>query len=431
MECVNCELVKRQFYCEKCVGNHFRNLRRQIQHFSSERDDQVSKAKKSLESYVEPARIRRAALSDAQSRLEEIQVALAKLRKDNERKREKLRILREDIAARRQSLSAAHLLIPPSHATPQTSDLASVTSSLRVLSTAITQARQGLISELVEVFNIVQVGGRPPIGGKAGTKGEWTIGDLILPVPGDMRRYPPDHINSVLTHTIHFVGLLAFYLGIKLPFEVVWASNQPPSPSAYGSAPSLPAGKLGVGQPWIGATRGIGSEYGGWARNYVKHPLHLTSNPGSPTPLSSLVSPLNPEDSVLLSPDATASANPNFPTALAMLIYNVSYLGYTQNIDITLSQAGDVLSNLWSICCSNTHTPRNTHLLYPPPTPASFQLDFSQLLQATTVNPRTASVGLKSAGSTPSVGRIQRLSSAKDKIPEEDDGWDLVEDGFG
>jgi hypothetical protein len=35
---------------------------------------------------------------------------------------------------------------------------------------------------------VVEVGGRPPIGGKAGTKGEWTIGDLILPVPGDIRR---------------------------------------------------------------------------------------------------------------------------------------------------------------------------------------------------------------------------------------------------
>ena len=52
----------------------------------------------------------------------------------------------------------------------------------------ISRARSGLVSELVEVFNIVEVGGRPPIGGKAGTKGEWTIGDLVLPVPGDIRR---------------------------------------------------------------------------------------------------------------------------------------------------------------------------------------------------------------------------------------------------
>lgn len=115
---------------------------------------------------------------------------------------------------------------------------------------------------------MVEVGGRPTIGGKAGTKGEWTIGDLILPVPGDMRRalfrlfcaplpssdvsffqigYPPDHINAVLTHTIHFLSLLTFYLGIKLPFEITWSG-----------------GKLGVGQPWIGATKG--AESGGWAR---------------------------------------------------------------------------------------------------------------------------------------------------------------------
>jgi hypothetical protein len=53
---------------------------------------------------------------------------------------------------------------------------------------AISRARAGLVQELIEVFNVVEVGGRPTIGGKAGTKGEWTIGDLILPVPGDMRR---------------------------------------------------------------------------------------------------------------------------------------------------------------------------------------------------------------------------------------------------
>lgn len=62
------------------------------------------------------------------------------------------------------------------------------TQELNSLSTTIARARSGLVQELVEVFNVVEVGGRPPIGGKAGTKGEWTIGDLILPVPGDIRR---------------------------------------------------------------------------------------------------------------------------------------------------------------------------------------------------------------------------------------------------
>ena len=62
------------------------------------------------------------------------------------------------------------------------------TQELHALSTALARARSGLVQELVEVFHVVEVGGRPPIGGKAGTKGEWTIGDLILPVPGDIRR---------------------------------------------------------------------------------------------------------------------------------------------------------------------------------------------------------------------------------------------------
>lgn len=62
-------------------------------------------------------------------------------------------------------------------------------------------------------------------------------------VPG----YPPDHINAVITHAIHFLGLLTFYLGVKLPFETEWTGN-----------------KFGVGQPWIGA--GKGGELGTWAK---------------------------------------------------------------------------------------------------------------------------------------------------------------------
>lgn len=43
----------------------------------------------------------------------------------------------------------------------------------------------------------------------------------------------------------------------------------------------------------------------------------------------------------------------SFTTAFAMLLYNVCYLAHTQSVNIPLSQAGDVLSNLWSVCCSS------------------------------------------------------------------------------
>lgn len=68
------------------------------------------------------------------------------------------------------------------------------TRALAALGDTLARARSGLVAELVEVFNVVEVGGRPPVGGKAGAKGEWTIGGLVLPVLGDIRR----------THFFHF-----------------------------------------------------------------------------------------------------------------------------------------------------------------------------------------------------------------------------------
>ncbi|KAF9456422.1 UV radiation resistance protein and autophagy-related subunit 14-domain-containing protein [Collybia nuda] len=410
MDCNNCELKQRQFFCENCLRTHLRDFRHQTQHFASDRDDQVSKASKALET-MEPARIRRATLVEWQNRVDEVMGGLAKLRKENDKKRDRLRTLRENLAARRRTLSAAKLLPQP------TTHLASrETHELNTLSVTLARARSGLVQELVEVFNVVEVGGRPPIGGKAGTKGEWTIGDLILPVPGDIRRYPPDHINAVITHTVHFLSLLTFYLGIKLPFEISWAGN-----------------KLGVGQPSIGAIKG--SEAGGWAKWYTKHPLHLSSATPSASTSTSSNSQTQSLSAIPVSESYTEAADPSpqasFTTALAMLLYNVCYLAYTQSVEVPLSQAGDVLSNLWSVCCSSElgRKSHETAPALPPPTPLSFPLDFTQLLQATTANPASRT--------RPSRSSKARRSSrnARDKREptiDEEDGWDLVDgDNFG
>ena len=98
--------------------------------------------------------------------------------------RQRVWALRETLVTRRRTLSQAKLLPP----TPLDTLISGQVAQLNMRAETIAQARSGLVSELVEVFNIVEVGGRPLIGGKAGTKGEWTIGDLVLPVPGDIRR---------------------------------------------------------------------------------------------------------------------------------------------------------------------------------------------------------------------------------------------------
>ena len=105
--------------------------------------------------------------------------------------------------------------------------------------------------------------------------------------------YPLQHIDAVITHTIRFLRLLAFHLGVKLLFEISWS------------------GKFGVGQPWIGACRGTESD--SWAkfaffiRMFIlcthifacrwirKHPFHLSASsvdltfpvsPSAPLPTS-------------------------------------------------------------------------------------------------------------------------------------------------
>ncbi|KAH9848980.1 UV radiation resistance protein and autophagy-related subunit 14-domain-containing protein [Lenzites betulinus] len=577
MECPNCELSQRRFYCENCLRQHLLNFRSQTQHAAADRDAHIAAAEKALTTVVDPARLRRAELKSREERVQEIWDGVNQVRSANERLRERIQSLRSTLATRRRTLAiASSTFLHPNASTPSTSasppyapisaspqagraiaagrptssisshsptpspsnapsrPLASssrpnstsyftstspqsartpfpLTSTppqsysrpsglaaghiravsgsvpgstgygtpsptrgvnpivrqieemqalLAALSDTIARARSGLVQELVEVFSVVEVGGRPPLGGKAGTKGEWTIGGLVLPVPGDIRRYPPDHINAVLTHTIHFVTLLAFYLGVKLPFEIVWSrSSSPPSGPAKGS------GLLGVGIPWIGAIRG--GESGGWARWSTKQPLHVSSAPppasssssGSPPTSSSRPSshrssttPTNPSsptaptaptrttsltasltastlaDSHLASapPPANASSPGGaFTTALAMLLYDVCFLAHTQAVDVPLAHAGDALGVLWEVCCS-PELGRRSHAarpLLPPPTPPAFALDFSQLLQATAATPAR----VRARGTS---GKDAGARRREERIVEEDEGWDLLDEEF-
>ncbi|KAJ8091102.1 hypothetical protein PM082_022811 [Marasmius tenuissimus] len=403
MECKNCELRQRHFLCDSCLQAHHRDFQLKIQHFAVERDDAVFKASKALE-WTGLNRTRRAEVADLQRRIDDVQGALTILRKDNDAKRARLQSLREELATRRRNLSATKL----SSITATNSNsgpLVREQQDLAALSANIARARSGLVQELVEVFNVVEVGGRPPVGGRPGTKGEWTIGDLILPVPGDIRRYPPDHINAVVTYTVHFLSLLTFYLGIKLPFEVLWGG-----------------GKIGVGIPSIGAI--YGGEHGGWTKWNVKQPLHLSANPQTaslpPSPSASSDARLMSDSYILPSPEPQQT----FTTAFAMLLYNVCYLAYTQSVDVPLAHAGDVLSNLWNVCCS-AELGRRSHETQPilaAPTPPGFQLDFAQLMQAmTTTRPRAPLAKSRGVGN----GKIARKDRA---LEVDEDGWDIIDE---
>jgi hypothetical protein len=164
--------------------------------------------------------------------------------------------------------------------------------------------------------------------------------------------YPPDHINAVITHIIHFLGLLTFYLGIKLPFSTAWNG-----------------GKLGVGQPWICSIKG--TEAGSWSKFVIlrwhcsylklacvrwisKQCLHVSASSSQSSQELLSTSPLSqPLSESYMETDVSTLPSGSFMTGYAMLLYNVCYVAYTQAVDVPLSQAGDVLSNLWRVCCSS------------------------------------------------------------------------------
>lgn len=243
-------------------------------------------------------------------------------------------------------------------------------------------------------------------------KGEWSIAGLVLPVAGDLRRYQSEQLTAAVAHTLHFLRLLTFYLGVKLPFEVSWSGGSP-----------------GVGQPTIVAGRG--SEKNGWVNMTTPYPLYLTS---SDPPTSDSSAPGSPTSQAPSS--SSSESRPTldaFTTALCMLNYNIAYLSHTQGLDVPLSVAGETLRNLWSVCCINSDsfarashaTPSLQTPLLPPPTDSkTFNLEFAQLLQAT--SPRTASAIVASAS------RRRKSSTSRMTVKTglgggANDEWNLIE----
>ena len=97
------------------------------------------------------------------------------------------------------------------------------------------------------------------------------------------------------------------------------------------------------------------SDHHSSSRWHVKQPLHLSADPqAQDSPNATSFSNPNTSSSLISDSYTLPSPEPqqSFTTAFAMLIYDICYLAYTQSVDIPLAQAGDVLSNLWSICCS-------------------------------------------------------------------------------
>ncbi|CAG8599544.1 9381_t:CDS:2, partial [Ambispora leptoticha] len=128
---------------------------------------------------------------------------------------------------------------------------------------------------------------------------EYTIAGRTLPRKGDFKAYPQEEINTAVGHVIHMLGLVAHYLGVKLPFFMMRGKSSKP----YAS----------------GALSGL---------ERSKRPLFLTDH--------------NLE---------------HFTFGMAMLNYNIAYLCHSQGVDIPFNKVPYTLQNLY-LCCNSVNLGR-------------------------------------------------------------------------
>ncbi|KAH7097025.1 UV radiation resistance protein/autophagy-related protein 14 [Auriculariales sp. MPI-PUGE-AT-0066] len=407
MECHVCEQRQRQFYCVDCLRGHLRDFRNRQSIFNNERVNAIARGERLLhEGGVQAARMERADAAAAEQFVNECKEEVARLRGEADKQRARMSNLKASLGARRQALAAARAHMAP----VQSRDggaLAQAHLQAQKLATELAQTRALLCHHLLNVFGVQEV------------RGEWRICGLVLPVLGDVRRYPPEHINTALQHTLHLLRVLTFYLGVKLPFEVTYGRGQPTDAAAPPSRdPAAPM------RPWIRA--GSGGESGSWAKWIHSQPLFVLGDKtkgSSITPGATSSSSSSAGDWTGVTAEATKdrsrTAPESFTTALTMLMYNVAYVAHTQGLEIGLAQAQEVLRNIWAVCCAPgvgrmSHETGRPSL--PPPTPAGFVLDFQQLLQVTSAAPTVRRTREKD--------RERRRSGRR---VDDDDEWDLIE----
>jgi len=332
MECSTCERSQRTFFCANCVAGYIRDFRL-AQSLAETEKQKLQAGVQELLDQLEPKRKEKATRTMLIDRTREIKREVERLRQRGAEMKGKVQARRDALQRRRQALQRAQQLA----GSPLTlAPLTAAQNRLDTLSDRLCLARRGLALLLMEVFDLRQT-----------ASGEATIVGLPFPRPGDHRHVKPEQINGVLVHTLHFLQLLAYYLGIKLPFAV-----------------SFSGGHFLVGKPTIRAGTG-NTEDGDWVRWTVKQPLYVS-----------------PADAARY-----AGAN-SFTTALSMLGYNVLYLLHTQGLPVPDGQGQGqlpprVLNELIRLCISDG-LGRRSHATRPhlPPPTHGLDLEFAKVLEA-------------------------------------------------
>ncbi|CAG8558085.1 5754_t:CDS:2 [Ambispora gerdemannii] len=359
MECNICHNVHRKFFCANCLRDGLRNHNAEMKQVNVEKQRYVDRATKFMNGSLRIQQLSSAEKHSATQKLNLLEFETERLREELGRDRQEVELLRKELQTRRQVLQESLAISKKFQSHQKTSiikDIANTKERWRHVHTVLIHSRKVLIAELVSLFdfkkitinsdsernshkeNGISINKKQPNsvdesitsngtegGGGGGNSTdedvEYTIAGRALPRKGDFRACPQEEINTAVGHVIHMLGLIAHYLGVKLPFFMTRDKNS--NPHAHGTLPGV---------------------------QKSKRPLFLTDQ--------------NLE---------------YFTYGMAMLNYNIAYLCHSQGVDIPFNKVPYTLQNLY-LCCNSVNLGRYSHLTTLSASEQTFALDFEQLV---------------------------------------------------
>ncbi|KAF0396327.1 uv radiation resistance associated protein [Gigaspora margarita] len=321
MECKICHNFHRKFWCANCIRKNLHSYKVETNQITYDKQKSVDQANKFLSGTMRNIQVNVAEKHAKIQKVNILELEINKIREEIGRDRQEIDKLKRNLQTRRQVLqeSLAYFKKFKSHQqTIITKDINNTKERWRHVHQVLAHSRKVLIGELVSLFDLKRIpiqenhnirikeNGGISENGHIATNGisdddcEHAIAGITLPKKAHYIRYSMNDkerkeeiikINTAVGHVMHIIGLVAYYLGIKLPFLVI---NKGHKSFAKGSIHGIPISK---------------------------RPLYLTDK--------------NSED---------------FTIGMAMLNYNIAYLCHTQGVDIPYSRVSHTLQNLF-LCC--------------------------------------------------------------------------------
>ncbi|KAL7747859.1 hypothetical protein RI367_006794 [Sorochytrium milnesiophthora] len=241
MDCAACHNTERRFFCHSCLSERL-HLHRQI----------CSRLKVSIDS-VKQSIAQNAATRDRIDRLGQMQQEAHQRRQRlvdvksqtlalEERiikERGRVRTLDKAVRQRKRSLDEIskklqdHIAVETANESSSYFEIQQKLSSTeeRTVAAHIIKARRVLVKALLSVFDLRSTDVLVPAttGGEAAPKEsaarEYFIHGLMLPSLGDLTTIPREEINGAFGYTAHLVQLLALYLAVHLPYQIIFLGS--------------------------------------------------------------------------------------------------------------------------------------------------------------------------------------------------------------